>query len=171
MPLKAILESIFYKWKHPHNAKQSDLPYFATRVHYGVSTTTLYIGLCKHRDNKNSVLIGTISLTSVQLGKGYTCIYLLFVYLSITGADPGIFVRGGPTFGKFWQAKKKKKKKEEEERKRGGGEEVFPFAGVWFKSTFQTIIYIQIILGRAWSLVQLQAPLSTHTDDMVVFIL
>ena len=85
--------------------------------------------------------------------------------LSDTGADPGIFVRGGPTFGKFWQ-----------EKKRGGGEKTgggvsFPFAGVWFKSTFQTIIYIQIIFGRAWSFVQLQVPLSTHTDDMVVFIL
>ena len=72
------------------------------------------------------------------------------------------------------QKKKKKKKKEEEEKKNGGGGGgggSFPFQGVWFKSTFKTIIYIQIIFGRAWSFVQLQAPLSTHTDDMVFFIL
>ena len=69
-----------------------------------------------------------------------------------TGADPGIFVRGGPTFRNFWQAKKKKKKKKkkkEEGRKRKKWRVVvcgvsFVSTDVWFESTFQTINYIQV---------------------------
>ena len=64
----------------------------------------------------------------------------------MSGADPGIFVRGGgPTFRKFLtsQKKKKKKKKKKEETKQGL-DRSFPSAEVWLKSTCQKIIYIQI---------------------------
>ena len=62
-----------------------------------------------------------------------------------TGADPGIFVRGGVQLSENFDNKKK----------RGGGEDrkrevvmhgSFPSAEVYmeFKLTFQTIIYIQV---------------------------
>ena len=61
----------------------------------------------------------------------------------LPGADPGIFVRGN--FLKFLTSKKKKKKKKKggEERKQGFGCS-FTSAKLWFKSTFNTIIYIQV---------------------------
>ena len=40
--------------------------------------------------------------------------------ISSTGADPGIFVRGGPTFRKFRRAKKKKNKNKK--KIKGGGQ-------------------------------------------------
>ena len=63
-----------------------------------------------------------------------------------SGADPGIFIRGGgPTFPKILTSKKKKKKKnrEEEERKTEGCSGSLS-ADIWYKSIFQTIIYIQV---------------------------
>ena len=81
------------------------------------------------------------------------------------GADPGIFVRGGPTFRKFRQAKKKKKKK-----KRGGQKTEDKTEGCGSSSPSADVIdfpdndlYIQAFFGRAWSFVQLQAPLYTST--------
>ena len=52
-----------------------------------------------------------------------SCITLRYmIKQSISGADPGIFVRGGPNFRKFWQAKKK-----------GGREKTEGCGGSWLK--------------------------------------
>ena len=67
--------------------------------------------------------------------------------VATTGADPGIFVRGVQLSLKFEEQKKKKKKKREEGEKTkntGGCGGSSPSAEVWFKSTFQTFIYIQV---------------------------
>ena len=71
---------------------------------------------------------------------------------TLPGADPGFFVRGGPTFRKILTSTKKGREETE----------VFgcfsPFsAELWF--------------SREWSFVQLQAAsLHKHTEDMVVLI-
>ena len=71
--------------------------------------------------------------------------------VATTGADPGIFVRGVQLSLKFEEQKKKKKKKgrrrrENEEYGGGGCGGSSPSAEVWFKSTFQTFIYIQVFV-------------------------
>ena len=53
------------------------------------------------------------------------------------------FSSGGPTFQKILTSQKKKKKKGEEETKQGFGCS-FTSAKLWCKSTFKTIVYIQI---------------------------
>ena len=62
----------------------------------------------------------------------------------LSGADPGIFVRGGGSnFQKNWRAKKKKEERKLKKTEGCGGS--FPSAAkVWFESTFQTIIYIKV---------------------------
>ena len=91
-----------------------------------------------------------------------------------SGADPGIFVRGGPTFRKFWQAKAK--------GGRGGGRNgrnrrVVVVLSLLQKSTFQTSIYMQLYFsgggggGRAFLYNCKPISIYTNTDDMVVLIL
>ena len=81
-----------------------------------------------------------------------------------SGADPEIFVRGGPTFRKLRQAKKKKKKKrggqKTEEKTEGCGGSSPSADVIDFPDNY---LYIQAFFGRAWSFVQLQAPLYTST--------
>ena len=55
-----------------------------------------------------------------------------FENISFSGADPGIFVREGPTFRKFLTSKKKKKKKKDTKGVRGGF--TIDSALVWLKS-------------------------------------
>ena len=58
------------------------------------------------------------------------------------GADSGIFVRD---FREIFDKQKKKKKKKEKRREETEGFGCsFPSVEWWFKSTFQTIIYIQV---------------------------
>ena len=77
------------------------------------------------------------------------------IKLHFPGADPGIFVRGGGSnFPKILTSKKKNNNNKRGRGKRlengggwGGGGSCggyFHSAEVWFKSTFQTIIYIQV---------------------------
>ena len=91
---------------------------------------------------------------------------------SFQGADPEFSSEGVQLSENLDKPKKKKEKKEVRKRR---VVLVFPLLQTYRNrqklSDFSTIIYIQVFFGRAWSFVQLQAPLYTnhkHKDYMVV---
>ena len=76
--------------------------------------------------------------------------------INITGAGPGIFVRGVKLSENF-----DKQKKKEERKRKVVVVQYFPTAEVWFKLTIQTIIYIQVYFSVGHGLLYNCKPLST----------
>ena len=119
-----------------------------------------YYGLC---------LSIHISLYSVPFTLLWSVASIHIRYTS--GTDPGIFVRGVQLSENFWQAKKKEKGGGEGERKKmegcGG---LFPAAEVhvWFESTYQTNIYIQVYFrGRGMVFCTIACP-SLHNFTVLI---
>ena len=89
------------------------------------------------------------------------CISSFVFYIVKPGADPGIFVRGGPTF----RSKKKKKKKK---KKKGGGQRagvvvVLSILQKYALNRLSRHLFLhKFIFGGAWPFVQLKAPLYTN---------
>ena len=98
---------------------------------------------------------------------------LLLIPTYQTGADPGIFVRGGPTFRKLRQAKKKKKK---EKKKEEGRKPKKKTEGCGGSSPSADVIdfpdnYLYIQAFFRWGMVfcTIASPsLHKHKDDIVV---